>query len=318
MLDRHRETAADHLEQFRYAESRGRHAGQHRMERAAGHGRLQVLDDGVETDLFAGQVPVEQPVVLGFGDHRLDQVVPGSGDALSFRLVSGPRVGAVHEDVLRKQADQARRTAGRIVGHREVERVDTVAEGELAVLHGGIEIAARLVDVRDHHGPGHADVGAFLPEHPGGSVDRPTGRGVGRGDHEQGGVRGPEAGPQLPDEIGVAGGVDQVDPHLGRGATGPDRRGESAGNRQRHRSADATFHILEIADSGAVLDGAGPADRAGGGQDRLHQHRLAGAARADQHHIADPVGRIVASCHRRHLGRPPAQRRWPQRSGRKR
>ncbi len=76
VLDRCREAAADHLQQFRYAEPGGRHARQHRMERAAGDRRLQVVDDRVEADLLAAEVPVEQAVVLRLGDHRLDQRIP--------------------------------------------------------------------------------------------------------------------------------------------------------------------------------------------------------------------------------------------------
>ena len=53
---------------------------------------------------------------------------------------------------------------------------------------------------------GHADGGALLPERGGGGVHAVDG-----GDHEQRGVGGAQAGAQLADEVGVAGGVEQVD-----------------------------------------------------------------------------------------------------------
>ena len=80
MFDRQREAPADHLEQLGDAEPGGRHAGQHRVEGAAGDGRLQVVDDRVEADLLAAEVAVEQAVVLGLGDDRLDQRRALAGD----------------------------------------------------------------------------------------------------------------------------------------------------------------------------------------------------------------------------------------------
>ena len=69
MFDGHREAPADHLEQLGDAESGGRYAGQHGVEGAAGDRGLQVVDDGVEADLLAAEVAVQQAVVLGLGDH---------------------------------------------------------------------------------------------------------------------------------------------------------------------------------------------------------------------------------------------------------
>ena len=58
---------------------------------------------------------------------------------------------------LGEQADQRGGTGSAGAGGRNVQRVHTVAEDQLAVLHGGIEVAARLVEVGDDDGPGHAD-----------------------------------------------------------------------------------------------------------------------------------------------------------------
>ena len=50
-----------------------------------------------------------------------------------------------------------------------------------------------------------------LPQRPGRGVDA-----VGRRDDEERGVRGPQAGPELADEVGVAGGVEEVEHHAAR------------------------------------------------------------------------------------------------------
>ena len=57
----------------------------------------------------------------------------------------------------------------------------------------------------------HPDRGALLPQRPGRGVDP-----VGRRHDEERGVRGPQPGAELADEVGVAGGVDEVDHHAVR------------------------------------------------------------------------------------------------------
>ena len=200
--------------------------------------------------------------------------------------------------------------------------MNTVAEDQLAVFHRGGEITARLVDVGDDDGARHSDVGALLPQHPGGTVDgRGRRGGVRRGDDEQRGIRGPQTGPQFTDEIGMPGGVHQIEPdRTGPAAPARHRRpaaqapaaatalvDHGAGHRERHRSTDPPFDILEIADGGAVLDAARPADGAGRGQDRLDQHGLPGAAGADENHVANLFGGSVPgrlAVDRRHAERP--------------
>ena len=115
------------------------------------------------------------------------------------------RAAGVVEDLLRQQADQP---AGRAVvgGHRQVERQHALAEDPLADGDRLVEVGARLVELGDDDGPRHADRGALLPEQPGRAVDP-----VDRGHDEQRGVGGPQPGAQVTDEVGVAGGVEQVD-----------------------------------------------------------------------------------------------------------
>ena len=93
------------------AEPGERVGGQHRVERAAGHRLLEVVDERVERDLLAREPAVEQAVVLGLLDDPLDQPLPGSLDELQVLGVGvplHPGAAGVVEDLLRQQADQAR------------------------------------------------------------------------------------------------------------------------------------------------------------------------------------------------------------------
>jgi hypothetical protein len=58
--------------------------------------------------------------------------------------------------------------------------------------------------------PRHTDRGALLPQQGGRAVDA-----VGTGDDEDGGVGGAQPRAQLTDEVGVSGGVDEVDRQAG-------------------------------------------------------------------------------------------------------
>ena len=62
-----------------------------------------------------------------------------------------------------------------------------------------VVVGAGLVELGDHHGPGHADLGALPPQRAGAGVDALVGR-----DHEQRAVGGAQSGAQLADEVGVA------------------------------------------------------------------------------------------------------------------
>ena len=94
-----------------------------------------------------------------------------------------------------------------------------------------------------------------------------------RGDHEERAVGGAQAGPQLTDEVGVPGGVDQVD----LDAVVHQRR-----DRERDRAFVGVLGLLEVAHRRALADGARAGDSSRRGEQRLDQCRLPGAARA--HH----------------------------------
>jgi len=122
--------------------------------------------------------------------------------------------------------------------------------------------AASGVELGDGNRARHADRRALLPQQHGGAVDT-----VGGGDDEEGGICGPQTRSQLPDEVRIAGGVNEVEHHALMGDAG-----------------DTELH-------GALIeDRLGPVARGGGGEQMLEQGRLAGSAVPHEHHIADLTG----------------------------
>ena len=122
-------------------------------------------------------------------------------------------------------------------GHRQVERQHAVAEDPLADRDRLVEVGPVLVELGDHDRARHADGRALLPQHLGRAVDA-----VDRADHEERGVGGAQAGPQVADEVGVARGVEQVD---------LDPRVHQGRQRQRDRALLSLLGLVEVADGGA-------------------------------------------------------------------
>ena len=133
-----------------------------------------------------------------------------------------------------------------------------------------------MVQLGDDDGARRARVGALVPQHRGQAVDA-----VGGGDGEEGGVGRSQACPQVTDEVGVAGSVQEV--HLD--VVVHERR-----QGQVDRALLPDLDLVEIADGAAVLHAAGPLDRACRGEQRLSQRRLPGSGVADQHNVAHVLG----------------------------
>ena len=292
VLQRRREPADQHLQQRVEADPAGRADRDDRVERAARDRRLQVVDQGGDLDVLALEVALHERLVLGLLDDPLDERGAGVFGAVG-RL---PRGG------LREQAVEAGHRLA--VADRQVERGDAGAEALLAGRDRGLQVGARVVAAGDDDRARHADRGALLPLRDGGRVDRAFAALV-RGDDEQGGVGGAQAGAQLADEVPVAGGVDQVD----LGVLVEDR-----GDGQRDRPLLAHRGGIVVADRGAVDDGARAGDRGGVGEQRLDQGRLPRSGGPDEDHVAH-FGRI-GDGHRRPfvserlaaltvMGRPP-------------
>ena len=150
--------------------------------------------------------------------------------------------------------------------------------------HDGVEVGVLLVHAVDEDGAGDAHLAGDLPEALG--LDLRTGDGV---DDEQRHLGGLHAGDRVADEVGVAGGVDDVDldavVHDGR---------------EREVDRELALDLLGVVVEGrvTVVDGAEPLRRAGQEEHRLGERGLARTAVADEHDVADLVS---AGCSQVHL-----------------
>ena len=226
VLERRREAVDGEVEELRAADTGDRADRDDRVEAGIRDGRLEVLGEAVVGDVLAAEVAVHQGLVLGLLDDPLDQ---GAAQV----LVVGPLVQRADH-----QVDQAGDLA--TVAHGHVERQDLVAERRLGGREHAVVVGAGLVELGDHHGSRHAHLGALAPQCGGGVVDGLAGR-----DHEERAVRGAEPGADLAHEVGVPGGVDEVD--LG---VAVDDRGDG----QRDGPLMGPFGLLEVADRRALLD----------------------------------------------------------------
>ncbi len=182
-----------------------------------------------------------------------------------------------------------------VVGGRVVEQVDhavevgLVPDGQLHRGHarpeGGPDLGQRAVEVGplpvelvDDDHPRHAEAGGRPPGILGLGLHA-----VGRAHDDDGQVDVGQGGDHLAGEVGVAGGVDQVDLHP------VDREGGQAG---RDRQLARHLLGLEVHDGGALLHRPPPCDGPRRGQEGLGQRGLAGAMVPDEGDVADS-GRVV-------------------------
>ena len=188
------------------------------MQPGARNGLLQVGDQQVRVEVLAAEVAVEQRLVLALGDDGLEQARPDARPGARPRrpwaaATTGPS-GSCASPLTHVEHPAA--------GQRQVQRVHPLAERGLAAADRRVEVGPRLVQLGHGDRPGQADGGALRPQLLGPGVDL-----LGRRHHEQRGVGGAQPGPQLGDEVRVAGGVQQVD--LAPGVL--ERR-----ERERHRA----------------------------------------------------------------------------------
>ncbi|CAM5630208.1 hypothetical protein SBADM41S_05065 [Streptomyces badius] len=296
-FQRGREAAGDQLQQFDGADALagalGRGGGREDgVEGAPGDGAFQIGGQGRDADVLAVEVAVHQGLVLALGDDPLDQ--PVAGLTQWFLLAGrgrelGAFAGGVVQDPPAQQSGEAGQRGvpvGRLgTRHGQVQRqygVGVVAPEGLGADPGHVvEGGAGGVQMRDDDRARHADERALLPGGPGGRRHR-----LGllrRRDDEEGRVRRAQTGPQLPDEVRVAGGVQQIDL-----APVPGHRNQ----REPDGTPAALLDLVVVGDGRPVLDQAGPVHgprRQGQG---LDQGGLARSAGADQHHV--PYGGGVA------------------------
>lgn len=290
------EAAGDQVQEFHGPDALARalergSRGEDRVEGAACDGSLQVVEEGRDVDPVAGEVAVHQGLVLALGDDPLDEPVTCllQGAALSVggrSLPPFPR--RVVEDPLGEKPGESGergvpvRSLVPLHGHVQGEHGVGVVVSEDPAADPGqlVEGRTRGVQVRDDDGRRHADGRALLPERPRGARHR-VGLLGGRHD-EEGRVRRAQTGPDLPDEVRVAGCVQQVDP-VALPVDGDQR--------ELHGTPSALFRLVVVGDGRAVLDPAGPVQGAGGQRQRLHQGGLARAAVADQRDVPYGIGR---------------------------
>ncbi len=111
VLGRGRESAGDDLQQFEGADAGGAAHGDHREERPARDGLLQILDQHRLVDLLAAEVALHQCLVLGLLDDSLDQGAAHLGERIAVGrggfMGGGALAVGVLEVGLREQTDEA-------------------------------------------------------------------------------------------------------------------------------------------------------------------------------------------------------------------
>ncbi len=293
-----REPACDQVQQFDRAQPLpgalgGRCGGQDGEEDPARHGPLQVLDERLDVDLLAAEIALHQGFVLALRDNPLDEQGAGLVELRQVRLARFRHhalAGRVVDELAGEQPHEPRHGRVSVGGGRTVQRevqrqygVGVVAaEGLRADPCHLLEVGAGGLQVRDHDGARHADGGALLPDHAGRAVHAVGGR-----DDEEGRVRRAQTGPQLTDEVGVPGGVQQVD----LDAVPFDRH-----QGELHGALPAVLHVVVVRDAAAVLHAARPVHRPRRQRESFHQGRLARSGVADQHHVPYGRGMVGRRC----------------------
>ncbi|OPZ52266.1 MAG: hypothetical protein BWY91_02385 [bacterium ADurb.BinA028] len=269
---RRRERRLDELEDLFHADTGRRRDGQDGEERALADRRLGIGDELGDVEVLTGQVAVQQRVVLGLLDDRLDEraalLLNGGGFVLGGIAAAARAVG----DVL---ADEGHRPDDRLVVgvDRQVDRLG-VAEDPAAGGDGVGIVRPRHVQLAHGDDPRHTDGCALLPQQGGRAVDA-----VRAGDDEDGRVGGAQPRAQLADEVGVSGGVDEVD----RQPAALD-----GGNLDAHGAS--------------VLALVGPSTRHARRDQVLEEGGFARTAGADEHDIADLLGARGDRCGRQFSG----------------
>ncbi len=279
VLERRGEALHEQVEQLLHTHAGQRSDGQRGVEVAPGDRLLEVRGQRREVELVAGEVAVEQRLVLALGDDRLEQVGPqplGERDVLGIGRALDPAAGGVVDDPCVEQRDETG-DAAVVVVHRQVQRHHRLVEQPLAERHRLVEVGAGLVELADDDRPRDAEHGALGPQLRRHRVEPAGGR-----HDEQHGVRRPQTRPQLADEVRRAGGVEQRELHPGV---------LELGHAERHRAVHALLDVLAVEHARAVHDPAGTGHRAAVQEQRLDERGLAGAAVADDGDVADEVRR---------------------------
>ncbi len=255
-------------------------AAQHREHGPGGHAAGQaglefVAPDGLAVEVAGHEVVVTHHDAL---DQLLVDLVLGDGELVGDRAGGAGHRGAAGRVVegggVVEQVDDT--PEGRLGPHRELHRGHTGPEGGAHLGQGAVEVGPLPVQLGHHHHPGQAQGGGGPPGVLGLRLHA-----VGGAHHHHRQVAHRQRGVQVAGEVGVAGGVDEVD---------LDAVHRHRGQGQRHRELAGHLLGLHVAHGGALLHRALPGDGAGRRQERLDQRGLSGAVVADQGHVADASG----------------------------
>ena len=181
----------------------------------------------------------------------------------------------------RKQVDDAAEVVALADGEEEGGdgRAPLLADG----VEHDVEVRVLPVEAVDEDGAGKAALLGDLPDAVG--ADLGPGDGI---DDDEGEVRGANAADDLGDEVGIPGGVDEVD--LGAvPLNGEDGEVEA--------ELAAMLILVVVADRVLLLDGAHPRHRPAHEQGRLAERRLADVAVPDENNVANVFGGV--ELHRR-------------------
>ena len=270
---------ADEVGQPVDADERGRRTEQDReldvVEHLVGQRALQLRDRRDVT----GEVALELLVVAGDDllDERVVQRVLLGLDLGRQRRGVVRAAGLVLEGLVRQDVGDA--VERRFLAERELQRHDAAAEGGAELLEHTVEVGPLLVLLVDEDHAGHAQLGAAPPQHLGLDLDPLDGA-----HHEDGQVGDRQRRLHLRHEVGVAGGVDDVDA-IGAVAVLPLER------RECQRERDLPLHRFGLGVGGGrpVVHLARPGDGSRACQQRLDQRGLPAPAVSEQYDVADLV-----------------------------
>ena len=189
--------------------------------------------------------------------------------------ISAPRRSPCSPSSVSRSTSAGHLGAPSRTGH--VQRQHLVAERRLRGREHAVVVGARLVELGDHHGAGHPDLGTLPPQRARWRRRRASLAAI--TNSAQSAARSPaRTSPTKSAYPGVSTKLILVS------------RWTSGRDGQRDGAFVRLLGLLEVADRRALLDRPRAGDGSGGGEQRLDQGGLPGPSRSDQHHVADPVG----------------------------
>jgi hypothetical protein len=191
-------------------------------------------------------------------------------DGALVAVTRGGRVEVVEGGRVVEEVDHAAKV--RLLADRQLDWGDAGTEGGADLLEHAVEVGALAVELVDHDDAWQAELFGRPP-----GVEGLGGHPVGGAHDNHGQLDGRQRERHLVGEVRVAGRVEHVDPYP------VDLDGR---HREPDRELAGDLLGLEVTDRRAPLDGTGPGDRAGRGQEGLCQRGLAGTVVSDQGHGA--------------------------------